>query len=190
MLLIVAAGVLFSSAAGAEIDSHAPRRFHEPLPHGVYSREIADAAARHGVPERLIWAVIRVESGFDYRAVSPRGARGLMQLMPDTATLLGVRDAFDARENIDAGTRHLRALLTRFRHDVRLALAAYNAGEKAVLEHGGIPPFPETRDYVVQVLHFYRAPIEWGRAPGGGVYRLVEADGTMTHFHLPSARAR
>src|SRR2546428_535027 len=79
--------------------------------HRAYSREIADAAARHAVPERLVWAVIRAESGFDPRAVSRQGARGLMQLMPETAAMLGVRDAFNPRENIDAGGRHLRDLL-------------------------------------------------------------------------------
>src|SRR4030095_10803159 len=90
---------------------------------GIYSREIAEASARHGVPERLIWAVIRVESGFDPRAVSPKGARGLMQLMPETAAILGVRDVFDPRENIQGGARHLRGLMERLRHDLPLALA-------------------------------------------------------------------
>lgn len=79
-----------------------------------------------------------------------------MQLMPETAALMGVRDAFNPRENIDGGTRHLRAMMLRFRHDVRLAVAAYNAGERPVLQHGGVPPYPETRDYVAQVLHHYR----------------------------------
>src|SRR5437867_7783425 len=82
--------------------------------HHAYSREIAEAAARHAVPERLVWAVIRAESGFDPRAVSRQGARGLMQLMPETAAMRGVRDAFNPRENIDAGVRHLRALIERF----------------------------------------------------------------------------
>jgi hypothetical protein len=123
----------------------------------AYSRMIAEASAQHAVPERLIWAVIRVESGFDHRALSPKGARGLMQLMPETAAILGVRDAFDPRENIQAGTRHLRAMMERFPRDVRLAVAAYNAGEKAVVAFRGIPPFPETRDYVTRVMRFYRA---------------------------------
>jgi soluble lytic murein transglycosylase-like protein len=120
-----------------------------------YAREISAASARHAVPERLIWAVIRVESGFDHRAVSPRGARGLMQLMPETAALLGVRDAFNPRQNIDGGTRHLRAMMVRFRNDVRLAVAAYNAGEGPVAQYGGVPPYPETREYVSQVLRYY-----------------------------------
>lgn len=123
----------------------------------TYRRMVAEASAQHAVPERLIWAVIRVESGFDHRAVSPRGARGLMQLMPETAAILGVRDAFDPRENIQAGTRHLRAMMERFPRDLRLAVAAYNAGEKAVVAFRGVPPYPETRDYVRRVMRFYRA---------------------------------
>src|SRR3989442_3810603 len=101
-----------------------------------------------------MWAVIRVESSFDYRAVSPKGARGLMQLMPETAALLGVQDAFDARENIHAGTRHLRALMERFRYHVRLSLPAYNAGENAVLTYHADSPIPQTHDYLIHVLRY------------------------------------
>jgi len=169
--------------------STTPRRAHETLPHGVYSREIAEASALYAVPERLIWAVIRVESSFDYRAVSPKGARGLMQLMPETAALLGVQDTFDARENIHAGTRHLRALMERFRYDVRLSLAAYNAGEKAVKAFRGVPPYPETRDYVIRVMRFYNAPIDWSLSPGGGIHRIVEPDGTILYTNVPFGRS-
>src|SRR5213592_141788 len=154
--------------------------------HGAYSREIAEAAARHAVPERLIWAVIRAESGFDPRAVSRQGARGLMQLMPETAAMLGVRDAFNPRENIDAGVRHLRALIERFRNDLRLAIAAYNAGERAVAVYGGVPPYPETREYVTQVLRFYGAPIELVELPSG-VYRITQRDGTVVYTNIPHA---
>jgi hypothetical protein len=104
------------------------------------------------VPESLVAAVISVESEFNPRAVSSRGALGLMQLMPTTAALLGVRDAFDPRENVDAGARHLRDLLDRFANDVSLALAAYNAGAQAVIRHGGVPPYPETRAFIARVL--------------------------------------
>src|SRR5436305_7138789 len=114
--------------------------------YGIYSREIAEASARYGVPERLIWALIRVESGFDPRAVSSKGARGLMPLLPATAAILGVRDSFNPRENIHAGTRHLRGMMERFRYDLPMAIAAYNAGEKPVASFRGIPPFPESRD--------------------------------------------
>lgn len=113
---------------------------------------IKEVATRYGVAERLVSAVIQVESGFNPRAVSPRGARGLMQLMPATAVILGVNDSFDPAENIDGGVRHLRGLLDRFGNDLALALAAYNAGEQAVMQHGGIPPYPETQEYVARIL--------------------------------------
>lgn len=119
--------------------------------HGL-SREIELVAMRHRVPARLILAVIHAESGFDRCAVSKAGARGLMQIMPDTAASLGVRDSLDARENLDGGVRYLRWLLDRFGGDTRLALAAYNAGPEAVAAYGGIPPYPETEGYVARVL--------------------------------------
>jgi soluble lytic murein transglycosylase-like protein len=157
-----------------------------PGDHRAYSQEIAEASARYDVPERLIRAVIRVESGFDHRAVSRKGARGLMQLMPETAAMLGVRNAFDPRQNIEGGTRHLRALMERFRYDLRLAVAAYNAGEKAVVVSRGIPPYPETRDYVTRVLRFYDATIEWGQSQAGGdIQRIVGSDGSITYTNMP-----
>ena len=155
----------------------------------AFSRVVADASARHGVPERLIWAVIRIESGFDHRAVSRQGARGLMQLMPRTAKLLGVRDSFDPRQNIDAGTRHLRAMIERFPYDLRLAIAAYNAGEKAVATFRGVPPYPETRDYVVRVLNLYAVPVDCCQSQGSGIERIVQADGTIMYTNMPYALA-
>jgi soluble lytic murein transglycosylase-like protein len=156
---------------------------------GAFSREISEAAARYAVPHRLIWAVIRVESGFDHRAVSRAGARGLMQLMPETAAALGVRDCFDPRQNIHGGTRHLRAMMDRFPSDLRLAVAAYNAGERPVTMYRGVPPYRETQEYVAQVLRLYGAatepaPVE--RAPAGGsdVRRTVEADGTVVYTNI------
>lgn len=113
-------------------------------------------AKANGVPAGLVRAVMRVESCFDVRAVSRVGARGLMQLMPATAEELGVRDSFDADQNIAGGARYLSQLLERFKNDVRLALAAYNAGPTAVDAHRGIPPFPETRNYVERVVAEYR----------------------------------
>jgi soluble lytic murein transglycosylase-like protein len=113
-------------------------------------RIIREAAARNRLDPRLLMAVIRVESNFQPRARSPRGAMGLMQLMPDTARQYEVEDAYDAHSNVDAGARHLRSLLDRF--DLSLALAAYNAGEAAVRRFGGIPPYRETQDYVRRIL--------------------------------------
>lgn len=118
---------------------------------------IVAAAARHGVEAALVQAVIQVESGFNPRVVSPKGAQGLMQLMPATAQRLGVADAFDPRQNIEGGTRYLADLIALFKNDLRLALAAYNAGENAVIQYGNrVPPYRETQDYVPKVLDYYR----------------------------------
>jgi soluble lytic murein transglycosylase-like protein len=121
-------------------------------------REIAALAARrHGLDPELVIAVASVESGFRPKAVSPKGAQGLMQLMPRTAESLGVEDAFDPAQSLDGGARHLGQLLTLYGGDVERALAAYNAGEGAVHRHGGVPPYRETRAYVKKVLERYRA---------------------------------
>lgn len=123
--------------------------------HGAHEEPrliIKEAAERYGVAEELIAAVIEAESQFNPRAVSRRGAQGLMQLMPDTAASLGVEDPFSPRENIHGGVRHLRSLMDRFDNNVPLALAAYNAGHVAVINHGGIPPYPQTRAYVRRIL--------------------------------------
>ncbi|WP_341888610.1 lytic transglycosylase domain-containing protein [Variovorax sp. YR752] len=115
--------------------------------------EIRDAARRYALPEALLTAVVAVESGFDPKAVSRRGAKGLMQLMPATARRFGVRDVFAVRENLHGGAAYLRVLIDQFDNDVTLALAAYNAGEGAVLRAGRrLPDYPETRDYVARVL--------------------------------------
>jgi soluble lytic murein transglycosylase-like protein len=113
---------------------------------------VLGASRRHGVPADLIMAVIAVESNGREDAVSPKGARGLMQLMPATAADLGVEDAFDPEQNIDGGARLLSRLLDRYEGDPVLTLAAYNAGEGAVAEHKGVPPYKETQDYIPRVL--------------------------------------
>lgn len=114
------------------------------------------SAARHGVDPALVRAVVKAESDYDAGAVSAVGARGLMQLMPETAALMGVVDINDPEQNIDGGTRYLTRLLDRFDWEVSLALAAYNAGEGAVRRHGGVPPYSETQDFVEKVLGYYR----------------------------------
>lgn len=120
-----------------------------------YDGVIALAARRHDVPPGLVKAIVATESNFDPRAVSPKGALGLMQLMPTTARALGVADPFETFANVDAGVRYLRGLLERYGR-LDLALAAYNAGPTAVDRHGGVPPYRETREYVRRVLAYYQ----------------------------------
>lgn len=125
-----------------------------------YEGIIKQASKRFEVEPHLIKAVIRAESGFDTRAVSSKGAKGLMQLMPDTAYEMDVEDPFSPEENIFGGTRYLRLLLKRFKNNKRLALAAYNAGPEMVKAYGGVPPFPETKTFIKRVLNYlkrYRA---------------------------------
>jgi len=130
-----------------------------------YDPLIDRAAAAAALEPALLRAVIVVESGFNARAVSKKGAIGLMQLMPATALRYGVRDPFDPGQNVHAGAHYLKYLIDRFGHNIRLALAAYNAGEDAVTRNGGIPPYSETQAYVPKVLKIYRLLQQRGR-PG------------------------
>jgi soluble lytic murein transglycosylase-like protein len=120
-----------------------------------YDPYIQEAARLYQIPEALVRAVIRVESNFDPRAVSHANAQGLMQLIPATAERMLVSDPFDARQNVLGGTRYLRVLANLFNGNLQLTLAAYNAGENAVLRYRGIPPFEETQMYVTKVLQYY-----------------------------------
>jgi len=118
---------------------------------------ILKAAQKYDLPVNLIKSVIRAESNFQVKAVSHAGAQGLMQLMPDTAEELGVKNPFNIAENIDGGSRYLRKMLDSFGGDLKLALAAYNAGPEAVIKYGGkVPPYRETQQYVQRVLRFTR----------------------------------
>ena len=127
-----------------------------PLNTNSYSREIRSAAAFNSVEESLIRAIIHAESAYQSDARSPKGAQGLMQLMPATAADLEVENPFDPVENIDGGTRYLAQLLSQFKGDIDLAAAAYNAGPEAVYKFGGVPPYDETREYVRRVKILYR----------------------------------
>lgn len=116
---------------------------------------VAEAAEAYKVDAALVHAIIQTESAYNTYAISPKGARGLMQLMPATAHRYGVRNTFDPEQNIWGGVRYMRDLLVMFKQDVRLAVAAYNAGENAVIRHRGIPPYDETRTYVQRVMELH-----------------------------------
>jgi soluble lytic murein transglycosylase-like protein len=153
------------------------------------------AAERHGVETRLVEAIVQAESAGNPTAVSPKGARGLMQLMPERAALLGVRDSFDPHQNVDGGVRHIRDLLQSFGGDVTLAVAAYNAGEGAVRSYGGVPPFAETREYVRRVRALYDGGTTLASKAVAlvtvpqRIYRSVGEDGTLTFTNLPPRAA-
>ncbi len=127
------------------------------------NHSVMQNARLHGVDQKLVWAVMHQESGFNSKAVSPKGAMGLMQLMPGTAALMGVTDPFNVEQNIAGGVKYLSLCLSRFKGDVCLALAAYNAGPETVEKYKGCPPFPETQNYIAAVLRDYT-----GKAPQKG----------------------
>lgn len=129
---------------------------HIPLNRRAFQDEIRTAAQVFEVDDALIRAIIHAESAYQADALSPRGAQGLMQLMPATQHELQVADVFDPLNNIEGGTRYLAGLLEQFGQDVELATAAYNAGPGAVRKHGGVPPYAETREYVRRVKILYR----------------------------------
>lgn len=129
----------------------------DPERHARYHPLIQEAARLYQLPVAFLRAVMKVESNFNPSVVSPAGAMGLMQLMPTTARAMGVQNPFDPRENVLGGARYLRVLANKFNGDLILTIAAYNAGEGAVVRYGGVPPYMETRRYVQNVLRHYYA---------------------------------
>ncbi len=141
---------------------------------------IEQAARKHNVDPNLVRAIIKVESNFNPRAVSNKGAMGLMQLMPDTARSLSVSNPFDPQQNVDAGVRHLKHLLSDYHGDVALSLAAYNAGEGAVARNRGVPPYPETRNYVKKITGLVGAPGTTTVGPSSAPVRMYRGtDGVL-----------
>jgi soluble lytic murein transglycosylase-like protein len=142
---------------------------------------IDKVAEEQRVDPGLVRAVIEVESAWNHRAVSVKGALGLMQLMPATAAKYGVGDAFDPKQNVSGGTRHLRFLLDQFNDDTRLALAAYNAGENAVSRYKGVPPYSETRAYIQRLETLYGA--FKSAVSSGRIYRTVDSRGRVVFMN-------
>jgi soluble lytic murein transglycosylase-like protein len=171
-------GLSRSFVSGRWIDGERRIRYRHQVQNFSHSRKL---------DPRLVEAVVAVESNFNPRAVSRKGAAGLMQLMPRTAKRYGVENRFDPIENLAAGTRHLRSLLDRYGGSLELALAAYNAGESAVERYGGVPPYPETRDYVKKVLALY---YKAARPPDSRFYRYEDETGRICISNAVPAGAR
>jgi soluble lytic murein transglycosylase-like protein len=131
----------------------------------LYDPIVQRVARDHGLDAGFIHAVIRAESNYDPFALSEKGAMGLMQLMPDTATQYGVRNVFDPAQNIEGGARYLKDLMRLYNGTTDLVLAAYNAGQEAVRKYGSIPPYPETREYIKRVRATYNKPVMRPRGP-------------------------
>ncbi len=136
-----------------ENPNYAAAAEHRSVSAAEIDRFIKEAAARHHVDPNLVRALVKVESNYNPRALSSKGAMGLMQLMPATARMYDLHNPFDAAQNVDAGVRHLKGLLENFKGDVALSLAAYNAGQGAVERSRGIPPYTETRNYVKRITN-------------------------------------
>lgn len=153
--------------------------------HPNYSGLITKYADQYELDEELIKAIIRVESNYDAKAVSPKGCVGLMQLHPETARRFGVRDPFDPSQNIHGGVQYLHSLMNYFDRDLELVLAAYNAGENAVTRYQGIPPYRETREYVKKVTALYQE-IPPAQRRSHRIYRIVHPDGRILFTNHPT----
>jgi soluble lytic murein transglycosylase-like protein len=159
--LAIGATVLLASPSFADLhgylDAEGNWRFEDTGNNlGSYKKAIKQASMEFEVESALIAAVIKAESDFNHKAISIKGAKGLMQIMPDTASLMDLDEPFNPKQNIAAGARYLGILLDRFKKNKTLALAAYNAGPETVETYGGVPPFRETKDFVRRVLYYYK----------------------------------
>lgn len=153
-----------------------------------YYKVIYEKAIKYDIDPSLVKAIIKTESNWNQRAVSRKGAMGLMQLMPATASEMALRDPFNPEENIEGGTRYLRYLLERFNGDLTLALAAYNAGPKTIEIFGTMPPITETRQYVNKVLSLYNGRMTQKKKPEP-IYKVILQDGTILFTNSPLFKA-
>jgi soluble lytic murein transglycosylase len=189
---VVHENVIAAKAVGQEADEAAEAKPAKAPPPSNFREAVDRIAERNQLPPLLVHSVIKVESNYNPNAISPKGAQGLMQLIPSTARRFGVSNAFNPVENVEGGARYLRYLLDLYKGDYRLALAAYNAGEGAVARHGGVPPYAETVNYLQQVQNRLREvqPLkkkvepkpEPLKAPHGvKIVEVVEADGKVRY---------
>jgi soluble lytic murein transglycosylase len=198
-----AAVYVYVDEAGTAHFTDAPTKpYYQPIPafglppdanlvRGQYADLINQIASEEGVDPELVRAIIKAESNFDPRAVSRKGAQGLMQLMPGTAGRYAASNPFDPETNIRGGVRHLRFLHSLFPGQLPLTLAAYNAGENVVLRYNGVPPFPETRQYVNRVLRFYGHPdAPAAKAVSASSARKVKAEVAQAASALPAVFRR
>ncbi len=155
LILIATLAIILVAPAIRDTDEGFAKRYDRPTMGGTYVQVIEAAASTYNLPASLIAAIIKVESGFDPRAMSSRGAIGLMQLGFSTRKAMRVSNPFDPVQNILAGAKYFRSLLDRFEGDVEMAVAAYNAGPEAVERSGGVPPYSQTRQYVPKVMGYY-----------------------------------
>lgn len=188
-------GVVFTSRPeqkpSGEIGDPADTTRLRPVASHEIDGLVRDVSKRYDMDPSLIATVVGVESGFNKMAVSPKGARGLMQLMPDTARQYGVRDVHDARENLEGGVAYLSDLARRYNGDMRLALAAYNAGPEAVERASGVPNYRETLDYLRRIESRYGQTLSVkamssGRQGGGTIVTTRGEDGTLVATNLRS----
>lgn len=204
LALLIVPGLLHANNIRTKVDETG-RTVYYNIPTKVYGNQriyyspkaedyiemIREICARHEVDSDLVKAVIQVESNYQERAVSPKGAMGLMQLMPATAARYGVRRAFDPLENIEGGVKYIRDLLQLFRSDLELVLAAYNAGEKAVQRFNGIPNYLETRNYVRKVMALYKGETSYTVQASGPrevtYYKYVDNKGVTHYKDYPAA---
>ncbi len=154
-----------------------------------YVDAITTSCSRHGVDPSLVHAIVKVESDFNPYALSRKGAMGLMQLMPETAAVLNVKDSFDPAQNIDGGVKYLRYLIDRYEGNLSLALAAYNSGENAVKKWGTVPPFKETQQYVQRILRIYNGGASKGFVSRYTIYMGYGDDGALILTDNPSNHA-
>jgi len=180
--------------AGPQSKLHAPAKtLQQPVD---LNEVVANASGTYHLDPDLVNSVIRAESGFNVRAVSPKGAQGLMQLMPRTASELGVQNVFDPQANVEGGTRYLRELLERYNFDLIKALAAYNAGTRRVEQYGGVPPYYETKAYVARIVRDYNKKLAAKNAaqPAGQKSSASKsakaAPATKPHKSVPQTQAK